>query len=53
VDSITVDWNANEVKSAKQYLAMQGFSHSGIVTQLEYEGYTDSQAEYGASAAGI
>ncbi|MCW2589619.1 MAG: hypothetical protein JWQ86_2046 [Mycobacterium sp.] len=47
------DWNANAVKSAKDYIDMQGFSHAGLVKQLEYEGYTPSQAEYGVEGAGL
>ena len=29
------------------------FSHSGLVDQLVYEGFTDAQAEYGVSHNGI
>ncbi|WP_329604356.1 Ltp family lipoprotein [Mycolicibacterium fortuitum] len=30
-----------------------GFSRGGLIDQLEYEGYTPSQAVYGATAAGL
>lgn len=43
----------NAVRTAKQYRAMSGYSHSGLVNQLEYEGYTPAQAEYGVAAAGL
>ncbi|WP_207547168.1 Ltp family lipoprotein, partial [Mycolicibacterium fortuitum] len=29
------------------------FSRSGLIDQLEYEGYTPAQAAYGATAAGL
>lgn len=41
----------NAVRSAKQYLIMQGFSCKGLIDQLSSsygEGYTESQANYGA-----
>ncbi|PTR24822.1 host cell surface-exposed lipoprotein [Rhodococcus sp. OK519] len=30
---------------------MTSFSKSGLIEQLEFEGYTRAQAEYGANAA--
>ena len=42
----------NAAEKAKQYLEYTSFSRSGLVEQLEYEGFTSSQAEYGASAVG-
>jgi hypothetical protein len=41
------------VKAAKQYLRLQAFSRSGLVGQLEYDGFTHSQALHGALAAGL
>ncbi len=29
------------------------FSRSGLIEQLEYEGFTSEQAEYGATAVGF
>lgn len=43
----------NARKSAKSYLDMSGFSRSGLIKQLEFEGFTQSQAEFGASANGL
>ena len=37
---------------AKSYLRSQGFSKSGLVEQLEYEGFSHSAAVWGASHAG-
>lgn len=53
VDSLTdVDWNAQAVKSAKNYLSTQSFSCAGLTEQLSSsygEKFTASQAAYGAS----
>jgi hypothetical protein len=43
---------ANAVRAAKEYLQSQGFSFKGLVSQLRYEGYSRSDARYGASHAG-
>ena len=42
----------NALKTAKQYLEYIPFSYEGLVKQLEYEGYTHSQAVYGADHCG-
>lgn len=55
VDSLDVDWNENAARSARQYLSMTGFSCNGLVQQLSSDAgdkYTQSQARYGAQAAG-
>lgn len=39
----------NAVQSAKDYLAFSAFSFKGLVKQLEYEGYTHSEAVYAAN----
>ena len=36
---------------AKSYLEFMDFSLSGLIDQLEFEGFTPSQAEYGAEKA--
>ena len=33
--------------SAKRYISYSAFSYSGLIDQLEYEGYTHEQAVYG------
>jgi len=55
VDSLNIDWNQEAVRSAKQYLSMQGFSCKGLIQQLSSSAgdrYTLSQATYGAKQAG-
>lgn len=47
------DWNKQAARSAKDYLDYSHFSHAGLVQQLEFEGYTRQQAEYGVSRAGL
>jgi colicin import membrane protein len=32
---------------------MSGFSRSGLIEQLVFEGYTQQQAEYGVNQAGL
>ena len=53
-ESLTGPQN-NAVRSAKQYLSMQGFSCKGLIQQLSSSAgdkYTVSQATYGAQQAG-
>lgn len=38
----------NALKRAKAYLEVIAFSYSGLVEQLEYEGFSHSEATYGA-----
>jgi Host cell surface-exposed lipoprotein len=47
--------NVNEqaAKAAKDYLDSSSFSRSGLIEQLEYEGYTKQQAVYGVNQAGL
>ena len=40
--------NEQAVKKAKSYLSYTSFSYQGLVEQLEYEGFTHTQAVYGA-----
>ncbi|MCR2809261.1 MULTISPECIES: Ltp family lipoprotein [unclassified Microbacterium] len=42
----------NAIKEAQSYLAYSGFSRSGLIGQLEYEGYTTDEATFGADNAG-
>lgn len=42
----------NAVRKAKSYLDYTAFSHSGLIDQLEYDGFTPTQAAYGAAGAG-
>jgi Host cell surface-exposed lipoprotein len=43
---------ANAVRSAHQYVPFQAFSLKGLVSQLKYEGFSTSDATYGASHSG-
>jgi host cell surface-exposed lipoprotein/uncharacterized protein DUF2510 len=47
----SVDWNEQAVKKAKSYLDYTSFSLSGLVNQLEFDGFTPSEAQYGANTA--
>lgn len=42
----------NALKTAGTYLSSMSFSKSGLVEQLEYEGYTNSEATYAAENCG-
>lgn len=40
------------LNKAKSYLNSSAFSYSGLINQLEYEGFTESEAKYGADNCG-
>ena len=42
----------NARETAASYLEYSAFSRSGLIDQLEYEGFTTTQAEYGVNAVG-
>ncbi|WP_136029423.1 Ltp family lipoprotein [Microbacterium sp. PF5] len=42
----------NAVDSAVSYLNLTGFSRSGLIDQLEYEGFSPEEATFGADNAG-
>lgn len=42
----------NALNQAKNYLSFMAFSYSGLIEQLKFEGYTDSEAKYGADNCG-
>lgn len=42
----------NAAKKAEDYLNSMAFSRSGLIEQLEYEGFTHEQAVYGAEQNG-
>lgn len=42
----------NALESAQRYLNVMPFSYTGLIDQLEYEGYTKSEATYGADHCG-
>ena len=43
----------NALRSARSYLGFSGFSRSGLIEQLEFEGYSTEEAESGVTAAGL
>lgn len=51
VQEVTVS-QKNAVQKAKSYLAYTAFSYSGLISQLEYEGYSNADATYGADNSG-
>lgn len=42
----------NALKSAESYLEISAFSHSGLIEQLEFEGYSTEDATYAADNCG-
>ncbi|MGN1155310.1 MAG: Ltp family lipoprotein [Agathobacter sp.] len=42
----------NALSTAKSYLAYSSFSYTGLIDQLEYEGYSTEEATYGADNCG-
>lgn len=42
----------NALQTAKSYLNVMAFSYEGLIDQLEFEGYTHSEAVYGADHCG-
>ena len=49
--SMTVS-QTNALRSARSYISIMDFSHSGLVDQLEYEGYSTEDAIYAADNCG-
>jgi hypothetical protein len=45
-------WKREAYQSAKSYAEFAHFSRSGMIEQLEYEGFTHKQAVYGAEHVG-
>ena len=42
----------NAIDTAKSYLKYSAFSYTGLIDQLEFEGYSASEAKYGADYCG-
>lgn len=42
----------NALETAKSYLSYSSYSYTGLIGQLEYEGYTTKEATYGADNCG-
>lgn len=45
--------NANCIKKAQQYINYTAFSRSGLISQLEYEGYSTESSEYSVDSLNI
>ena len=43
----------NALKKAKEYFALSAFSHSGIIRQLKFEGFTTDEATFAADNCGM
>ncbi len=43
----------NAKRSAASYIEMSGFSRSGLIKQLMFEGYTEKEATQGADFVGL
>lgn len=52
VEDKTTIGERNALKSAKNYLSMMAFSKSGLAKQLEFEGYSEDEAEYAVENCG-
>ena len=52
-DKLGVDWNAKAAEMAAQYLETMEFTREDLVDQLQYEGFTREQADFGANAVGL
>jgi host cell surface-exposed lipoprotein len=48
----TLNSRAQAVRKANEYLQFESFSLKGLVSQLKFEGFSTSDATYGASHAG-
>ena len=46
------DWNEQAAKSAESYLELMAFSRDGLISQLEFDGFTNEQAVYGVEQNG-
>lgn len=51
IESATTE-QLNALSSAESYISFMGFSYSGLIDQLEYEGYSTDAATYAADNCG-
>ena len=52
VDKCGANWNEQALKKAKSYIKISAFSYKGLIEQLEFEGFTSSEATYGVDRCG-
>ncbi|MCX6409475.1 MAG: Ltp family lipoprotein [Actinobacteria bacterium] len=50
---LSPDWNQQAAAKAQDYLRVMPFSRTGLITQLEYEGFTQDEAVYGVNSTGL
>ena len=50
MDYLDADWNKQAALSAESYLDFGAFSESGLIDQLEFEGFTSDQATRGVNS---
>jgi hypothetical protein len=53
VDHCGADWDEQAMLKAQEYMDVMSFSRSGLIDQLEYEGFTSSQASRAATKVGL
>ena len=51
-DISTTNGNSKALKQANRYLKVMAFSRNGLIDQLKYEGYSQSESEYAADNCG-
>ena len=49
-DSMETVSESNAKRKAESYLELMAFSRSGLITQLEFEGFSSQDATYGADS---
>jgi len=47
-----MDLGGQALEKARSYLDFSAFSYTGLIEQLEFEGFSHAQAVYGADAVG-
>ena len=52
MDNCGADWYEQAALMAAEYLDTMSFSRTGLIDQLEYEGFSYDQAVYGVEQAG-
>lgn len=52
IENCGADWKEQALNKAKSYLKSSSFSKSGLLKQLEFEGFTSKEAKYGVQKCG-
>ena len=48
-----MDWNEEAAESARSYLDLSGFSRSGLIDQLLFDGYSTEEATYAVDSVNV